>query len=267
VTAYNRGRERAQKFESEGGKTAATPAQAASGAEVVISMLADDDASRSAWLGDGGILSGTKPAPAPGAILIESSTLTPRWVKELAGAAGSKGYRFLDAPVTGSRTQAEGGQLLFLIGGDPQAAAEAQPVLDPMCRAVLHMGPVGSGTLIKLINNFVCGVQAASLAEALAVTERLGVDVDKAMKVLGDGAPGSPLVKTLGGRMTARNYEVHFDLRLMAKDLRYALEMGAEAKLPLRTVQAALELFREAADSKKDEKRDMSAIVELLRAR
>ena len=100
----------------------------------------------------------------------------------------------LDAPVTGSRAQAEGGQLTFLVGGSDSALATATPVLQAMSKEIVHLGPIGSGAKMKLINNFLCGVQVASLAEGLAWIERSGLDRDKALTVLKSGAPGSPLL-------------------------------------------------------------------------
>jgi len=132
-------------------------------------MVADDNASRSMWLGELGALVGA----ARGTLLIESSTLAVGWVKELAAAAEARGCELLDAPVTGSKIHAPSGELSFLVGGSAAALEKARPVLAVMSRAIHHLGPTGSGALLKLINNFLCGVQAASLAEALAVIEPL----------------------------------------------------------------------------------------------
>ncbi len=109
----------------------------------------------------------------------------------------------MDAPVTGSKAQAESGQLLFLAGGPPRALDKIIPILKAMGRDVVHVGPVGSGARLKLINNFLSGAQTAALAEALSLIERSGLDKQKALGVLTEGAPGSPLVKLLSGRMTA----------------------------------------------------------------
>src|SRR5204863_8670036 len=108
-------------------------------------------------------------------------------ITELAGVAAGRGCDLLDAPVTGSRTQAAGGQLLFLVGGQAAALERARPVLAAMSRDTLHLGPTGSGARLKLINNFMCGVQAASLAEAVSLIERSGIDRDAALSVLAKG--------------------------------------------------------------------------------
>ena len=156
------------------------------------------------------------------AIAIESSTLTTEWIKDLAAAARARGVAFLDAPVTGSKAQASTGALTFLVGGEAEVVERARPVLAAMGSNITHLGPNGSGSLLKLINNFLCGVQAATLAEAIAMIERSGLDVRQAVAVLGGGAPGSPLVKMLSQRMLDRAYEPNFLVPLMAKDLAYA---------------------------------------------
>ena len=181
-------------------------------------MLADDSASRSVWTGPDGALAGLR----DGAVAIECSTLSPAWVTELAELVDARGAAFLDAPVTGSKPQAASREVLFLVGGDPEALASVRDVLRPMSRDAVHMGPVGSGAKMKLVNNFMSAVQAVALGEALAFSEKCGLDPVGAMHVLANGAPGSPLVKTVGARMLARDYSVNFFLRLMRKDISYA---------------------------------------------
>jgi len=115
------------------------------------------------WVGKDGALD----AAREGAVLVESSTVSPAWIAELAKLAEGSGVDLLDAPVTGSRLQAEAGQLSFLVGGRVTALEAATPVLKAMSKEIVHLGPVGSGAKMKLINNFLCGVQVASLAEGL----------------------------------------------------------------------------------------------------
>ncbi len=260
VAVYNRTPGRAEPAVASGARLAPTPQDAAGGADTIISMVADDVAARSVWLGEQGALAGAR----PGAVLIESSTVSLAWARELAAAARAHGCPFLDAPVTGSKPQAESGELLFLVGGEAAALASVRDVLAPMSRGVLHLGPAGSGVLMKLINNFVCGVQAASLAEAFAMSERCGLDTAEALDVLANGAPGSPLVRTLRARMEQRDYRTNFSARLMAKDLTYAMEEARQAGIPLQTARAALEVFQ-AACAQGHAERDIASIVEPLR--
>ena len=231
LTVYNRTPSRAEAFAAQGANVAATPREAASRAEIVIAMLADDSASRSTWMGESGALAGARTS----AVLIESSTISPAMGNGFATAAKTRGCSFLDAPVTGSRLQAESGELLFLVGGEPGTLDSVRDVLAPMSRGVVHLGPVGSGALMKLINNFLCGVQAASLAEALAMIEGSGLNREQAVEILANGAPGSPLLRALSARMISRDYRPNFAVNLMYKDLAYAIEEGRRLAVPLDT--------------------------------
>jgi 3-hydroxyisobutyrate dehydrogenase len=217
-------------------------------------------ASREVWLGNDGALD----AAMKGAILIESSTVSPSWIAELARLAEEHGADLLDAPVTGSRTQAEAGQLSFLVGGKDSTLEAATPVLKAMSKEITHLGPVGSGAKMKLINNFLCGVQVASLAEGLAWIERSGLDRDKALSILKAGAPGSPLFGAISARMVSHTYTVSFLLKLMTKDLLYAQNEAARFNVDLRTAEVARSLFESAiAQGFGDE--DMASVIEPLR--
>lgn len=260
LSVYNRNREKAARFAEVGATVANSPREAADEADVIISMVADDDASRAMWLGETGALAGSK----PGAVLVDSSTLTVKWARELAGIAIRAGREFLDAPVTGTKPHAASGELLFLAGGSAAALEKARPVLSVLGRDVIHLGSNGSGALLKLINNFLCGVQAASLAEANALIAAAGLDAHKALSVLINGAPGSPLVKGLSTRAAANDSTIYFALKLMAKDLRYAIEAGSENLLSLQTAGAALRVFQNAIASGYGDE-DLSAVVNALR--
>jgi 3-hydroxyisobutyrate dehydrogenase len=168
--------------------------------------------------------------------------------------------------VTGSKLHAASGELSFLVGGDSTTLEKVRPVLTVMSKAIIHLGPTGSGALIKLINNFVCGVQVASLAEGLAMIERSGLDRAKALEILTAGAPGSPLVKTLATRMTTPDFTPNFLLRLMAKDLGYAIEEGSKHSLDMGTATAALDIFKQAMASGQGDL-DMAAVIEQFRPR
>lgn len=260
VTVWSRSPERARAPGLEGARVAETPADAVRGAAVVIAMLAMDDASRSVWLGPDGALE----AMEPGAVAIESSTLTVDWVRALAGEMAASGIGFLDAPVTGSRDQAGSGALKFLVGGDAEALARARPVLKALGTDVEHLGPIGSGATLKLINNFMCGVQVASLAEAVAMIERSGLDPVRSLALLAGGAPGSPLVRAVGQRMLDRAYTPHFVVPLMAKDLTYAANAFGAAGIDLASARAARERFLTAAEAGFEEQ-DIASIVEPIR--
>jgi 3-hydroxyisobutyrate dehydrogenase len=261
LTVYNRTASKAEPFAAQGARIATSPADAARDAQIIIAMLADDAASREAWLGTDGAFS----TAASGTILIECSTISPAWVSELGSLARERGFELLDAPVTGSRMQAASGQLTFLVGGTEAALTTALPVLQSMSKEIVHLGPLGSGAKLKLVNNFLCGVQIASLAEGIAWLEGSGLDVEKAMNVLKTGAPGSPLFTGISARMIGHDYAVNFLLKLMAKDLQYASAAAKEVGVDLTTASNALVLFERASERGFAEV-DMSAVIEPLRA-
>lgn len=260
LTVYNRTAERAAQLVKDGAKLARTPKEAAANADVIISMVADDAASRGLWLGSDGALAGAR----AGAVLVESSTLSVAWVKELAELARARGCELLDAPVTGSKMHAHSGQLNFIVGGSEASLEKVRPVLAVMSKTITHIGPTGSGAVLKLINNFVCGSQVASLAQGLVWMERAGLDVNKSLPIMSEGAPGSPLFKTLANRMLTPDYTPNFMLKLMTKDLDYAIKEAAKAGLNLSTGQSAYDMFRTAAEAGHGEQ-DMAAVVEPLR--
>ncbi len=262
VTVYNRTRAKAEALAASGARVADSAAEAAHDADVIVSMLSDEAASRAAWTGEDGALSGVK----AGAVLVESSTVKPEWIEELAGLAKARGVELLDAPVTGSRVQAQAGELIFLVGGDAGVVEQVRPVLEAMSKEIVHLGPSGSGARMKLINNFLAGVQVASLAEGMAWIERSGLDRDLALRVLKNGAPGSPLLGAISGRMIEAKYDVNFLLSLMEKDLRYARLDAAVLGVDLRTARSAEGRFHDAADAGFGDK-DMSAVIEPLRQR
>ena len=260
LTVWNRSRERAEPLVRRGAILASTPRAAAADADVVVAMLADDEASRAVWLGPDGALAGL----GAGATAIESSTVSPAWIGELAGLVSAHGATLLDAPVTGSRTHAASGELRFLVGGPVETLERARPILAAMGREIVHLGPAGSGARMKLINNFVCGVQAAALAEGLALIEAAGLNGADAMGVLASGAPGSPLVNAVGPRMARSDYTVNFALALMDKDLRYAIADADDFGMDLRTAVTARALFGDALTAGLGD-RDFSAVIEPLR--
>lgn len=260
LAVHNRTTSKASPFAAMGARVASSPAEAAAGATIIITMLSDDNASRDTWLGNSGALR----AASKSAILIESSTVSPAWIAELVQHASAHELELLDAPVTGSRRQAEQGQLTFLVGGSGQALAKASPVLRAMSKEIVHLGPVTNGAKMKLVNNFLCGVQVASLAEAMAWIERSGLDREAALNVLNNGAPGSPLLRTISTRMADRDYTVNFLLKLMAKDLGYASAEASTSGVTLELAMAAAGLFQRALQHGHGHQ-DMSSVVEVLR--
>jgi 3-hydroxyisobutyrate dehydrogenase len=260
LAVWNRTRSKAEPFAAQGARIADTPADAALGAQLILTMLADDNASREVWLG----LDGALAAAGPGATLVECSTVTTTWITELSQQASARNLELFDAPVTGSRLQAEEGKLTFLVGGSVQPLAKIKPALEAMSQKIAHLGPVTSGAKMKLLNNFLCAVQVASLAEGLAWLERSGLNRDQAIDLLKSGAPGSPLLGGVAHRMTSDLDTVNFSLALLAKDVAYARDAAAESGVDLTTATCTRQLLDRAIAAGYGDK-DMSNVIELLR--
>lgn len=262
VTVWNRTRDKAEPFASQGATLADTPRQAAGGADCVIAVIGDDAASRAVWLGADGALAGAK----PGAVLVECSTLSPDWVRELARHAAERGCAFLDAPMAGSKEAAANAQLTLLVGGETKAIEQIRPALEAISRQVIHLGANGAGATWKLINNMMNAVQVSALAEGLALAEAAGIDREQAAALIRSGASISPIVQAKLPRMLERRYEdTDFALKWMLKDVTYAAELARAFGVPVATVEAAAQVLRRARDNGLGEQ-DFSAAVEGLRS-
>ena len=258
VSVWNRTAAKAQALAGKGAKVAATPREAATGADFIFAMVADDDASRSVWLGADGALAGAK----SGAIGVESSTLTPDWIRELGRQAQAKGIGFLDAPVGGSRPAAEGGELRFFVGGDPKTYEAARPALAAVGAKMDLLGPLGAGATWKLINNQLAAGQVAALAEALAVARKAGFRDEQISELILGGAPASPIVKLKLPRMLAQDFEpADFALSLMLKDARYAAALAQSLGAPADMISRARRSAFARAEAKGLGAKDMAAVA------
>ena len=235
VTVWNRSDAAATALQAHGALVAASPREAAEGAEFVIAMVYDDIASRQVWLDP---VAGAALGMAATAIAIESSTLTPAWVIELGQALRARGVELVDAPVAGSRPQAEAGQLIYMVGGTPQAVAAASPVLAHMGGGVHHVGGPGSGAWLKLSVNALFAAQVAAMAEQLSLLRGAGLDPDVALAALRAMPVTSPAAAGAAALMLAANYTPQAPVDLIAKDLEYALQSAAQLgrELPVTAI-------------------------------
>ena len=217
LSVWNRSQSATEALRTSGARIAETPRDAVEGADIVISMVRDDAASEAVWLTpETGAVAGL----ASGAIAIEASTVTPTWVRILAGKVAGKGAALLDAPVAGSRPQAEAGQLIFMVGGEPSVLETVRPALDAMGGAVHHAGGSGAGATAKLMVNALFGTQLALLAELLGFCERAGISPDTAIDILGSTPVCSPAAKLAAQSMLAGQWAPAFPIDLVAKDFR-----------------------------------------------
>jgi 3-hydroxyisobutyrate dehydrogenase len=257
VSVWNRTAAKAQALAGKGAKLAASPRDAAQGADFIFAMVSDDDASRSVWLGPNGALAGAK----SGAIGVESSTLTPDWIRELGGHAHAKGCGFLDAPVGGSRPAADAGELRFFVGGEPQTYEAARPALAAVGSRMDLLGPLGAGATWKLINNQLGAGQIAALAEALEVARKAGFKDEQISELILGGPAASPMIKLKLARMLAEDFEpADFALNLMLKDARYAAALAQSLGAPAGMIEGAVKAFARA-DAKGLGGKDIAAVV------
>lgn len=261
LTVYNRTRSKADSLVVLGARAADTPRQAAQNAEVVVSMVGDDAASRAVWLGDDGALAGAK----PGTVLVECSTLTPDWVRELAQLARDCGCELLDSPVAGSKAAAADGQLTLFVGGEVATLDNVRPVLEAISGQIHHLGAVGSGAVWKLINNMMTAVHMAALSEGMVLAEKAGLDMQQVAALVVNSASSSPVVKGKLPRLIEQRYtDPDFALRWMHKDTRYALALAVQFGLDLPTVEAASEIYRQAGEKGLNDL-DFASVIEALR--
>lgn len=247
IVVWNRTAEKAEAFvEQHPGvaQRASTPAAAARGADVVVSMMADDAAADEVHLGPDGTLAAT-PLPA---VVVESGTLAPSTVRRIAAAAAQRGSAFLDAPVSGSVDAARQGTLVLLVGGDADALERARPTLERLGREVVHLGVAGRGALAKLLVNGVLHALNQSVAEALALAEAAGLDTETFYDVLADSAAGAPMLGYRRAQYLKSDAPVSFALRLAAKDVALLVAEAeregtpaAQARLVLAQLQSAVQ--------------------------
>jgi 3-hydroxyisobutyrate dehydrogenase len=234
VTVWNRTQGKSVDLLAQGAVWAPSPAAAVAQADFVISMLRDDEASERAWLDDDGAL-----AHMPkNAIAIESSTLSVAWIEALARQAKEMDIAFLDAPVAGSRPQADAGQLIYLVGGDESVLHKARSVLECMGNGVHHAGPTGSGAVVKLIVNSLFGVQVAVLAELLGFAAKAGIPLARLLEILGATPVLSAAAKGAGAGMLGAQFAPLFPLELVEKDFGYAIGSASLAAAEMPVVRA-----------------------------
>ncbi len=221
VSVYNRSSGPLHDLVAAGAVSAKTPRGAADGAEIIIAMVRDNEASRAVWCDErDGALKGIN----AGAIAIESSTLTPGWVKELASKVQQAGAGFLDAPVVGSRPQADAGQLIHLVGGDIGSFDRAKSVLSAVGGTAHHVGPVGAAATLKLAVNALFGIQVAAIAETLALLRGCGGDITQMTEALASLPVTSPAAKGAIALIQAKSDAPLFPIDLVEKDFAYALD-------------------------------------------
>jgi len=262
LTVFNRTRSTAEAWVTEhGGTVAATPAEAGAAGDVVVSVVVDGDQVRAVLLGDEGVAQGA----APGTLCVDMSTIAPAQTLAIGRELSGMGLKLLDAPVTGSSPKAQDGTLTIMAGGDAEDFARAAPLFEVMGDLVVHVGPLGQGEMVKVINNAVAAANATIVAEALLVGQATGVDLDALVQVMGKGSGGSAMLDLKSTAMRAHDYATLFKLEHMLKDVRLCLEAAQAANAPFPAAARARDVLV-AAMARGHANDDFAALVEALEA-
>ena len=193
------------------------------------------------------------------------STIAPSHTRAIADGLGERGARLVDAPVTGSAPRAEDGTLTIMAGGAPEDYERARPLLAAMSELLVHVGPLGQGQMVKLINNAVAAVNAATVGQALLVGRRTGVDLDALQRVMAAGSGGSAMLQLKAPAMRSHDYTTLFKLEHMLKDVRLCLEEGQAAGVPFPFAALAREILT-AGRGRGLGDLDFAALIEVLEA-
>src|SRR4051794_26833685 len=226
LSVFNRTRSRAEAWAAEhGGTVADSPRAAAEGADAVITMVVDGAQVEAMLLGPDGALEGA----ADGALFVDMSTIAPEDARRLAGVLRERGHGFLDAPVTGSAPKAETGTLTIMAGGSDEDMRAAGPLFDAMGETLVHAGEVGQGQAVKVLSNAVSAINCATIAQALVVGRRGGVDLDALVAVMRSGSAGSTMLELKARPMLEHDFDPLFKLAHMLKDVRLCLDEARRA--------------------------------------
>lgn len=261
VVAWNRTEAKADELVALGARKAPSPAAAASEADVVVTIVSDDETLLDVYERADGVLAGLR----AGVVLIDSSTVAPDTSRRLSAACAERGASFLDAPVTGSKPAAIDGTLLFMVGGDKAVLETQEDVLLAMGRRIVYMGESGAGSYAKLAHNTIVGINAIGLIEGMSIAAKAGIDVRSFLEVVQSGGAASKQADLKGLKIIERDFSNQFSGKLMLKDLRLAAkltgELGVSAPL-LGLTRAQFERGLEAGWG--DE--DLSALARLYEA-
>jgi 3-hydroxyisobutyrate dehydrogenase len=260
LAIWNRSKPKAEDLIARGARWTASPAEAAEGADAVVTMVADDQASRAVWIGPDGAAGKAK----AGTLAIECSTVSYGHALDLARELRERGLIYVDSPVTGLPDAAASGKLTLLVGAEPADLDSARPYLAPLSTTIRHFGAVGTGTVYKLINNLMGAIQIAGIAEGLAVAEQAGLDMKLVLEAVEDGVAASPQVIRHSKRMVTRNFSgATFTAALRHKDAAYAVALAESllSNAPLMGRAAVQAYERAKAYAPDDDEGKMIEIV------
>jgi len=256
LRVYNRTRAKTEAVRELGAAVAAAPREAVVGADMVITMVADPPALAAVLEGPEGAFAGCR----PGTLVIDMSTVDPGTSQAMAAKAQGLGLRYLEAPVTGGVGAAEQGTLTIMVGGTPEDFAAAKPLLESMGKKILHAGPMGASSVLKLTTNLVAACIVTAMNEGLVLAAKAGLDPGLTAEVL---AERSPLIGRTAPRVLEGDFAARFPLKLSHKDVRLALATGRSLGVPLSALETVAQL-QAAALAKGLGELDQTATIRVL---
>ncbi len=242
VAVWNRTAAKSAPLKAKGAVVAATPAEAARGAEAVFVCVGDTPDVEQVLFGDGGVAEGAE----KGALVVDCTTISPEAEAGFAKKMIAKGARYLDAPLTGGQKGAVEGTITFMVGGDAADVEKARPFFAAMGKKVVHAGPSGYGQRLKAVNQLVCGIHLLALGEGMAFAKKLGLDLAITRELLISGAARSWALEVYGEKILRDDFTPGFALKWQQKDTRIALEMAKELGMDLPGLKLADAKLREA---------------------
>lgn len=249
LTAWNRTKARAEPLLAAGAALAESIGELARQSDVVFTMVTDAAASDAVICGEDGVLDHAK----PGTIIVDTSSIAPEVSRRIASRAQDRGVAMLDAPVTGNPKVAEGGKLGVMIGGDEETVRRVRPILETIAAVIVHAGPSGAGSTLKLVNNLILGVAIQAVAEALVFARKAGIHPDRVREITSVGGARTGAMETRGARMIASDFSPHFSTNNMHKDLSTALALADSVGAVTPVAAATLEVLRAARAQGKGE--------------
>ncbi len=263
LTVWNRTERTAREWaDAHGAQVAESPAAVAERSGIVITMVVDGPQVEAVLLGENGAVEGAREE----LLCIDMSTIGPRAARQVGERLAKRGVAFMDAPVTGSSPKAEDGTLTIMAGGEPQDFARARPLFDAMGELVVHVGALGHGQLVKVINNAVAAANTAVVAEALLAGKQEGADLDALVTVMKAGSGASAMLALKEGPMRSRDWTTLFKLEHMLKDVRLCLAEAEAVGLRMELVQETAEILAEAERQGLGEQ-DFAALLEAVEQR
>ncbi|MDV3351053.1 NAD(P)-dependent oxidoreductase [Leptolyngbyaceae cyanobacterium CCMR0082] len=260
LIVHNRSRDRELPLVEAGAQRAATPAAAATEAEIIVICVSDTPDVEAVLLGPEGVISGAQ----PNSLVIDMSTISPTVTRAIAAELAEQQIAMLDAPVSGGSEGATNGTLSIMVGGEAEALTKAMPVLQALGKTITHVGPIGAGQTTKAINQIVVAGTFWAVAEGLALGLKAELDMEKVVQAVGGGAASSWAFTNRSGNMLDNTYPLGFRMRLHRKDLLIALEAARELGLPL-PMAAYVEQIESGLIAQGFGDEDMSAIARSLR--